>query len=274
MLAAFLLVLREVMEAALVITIVMTATRGVAMRHLFVLGGVALGTIGALFIAGFTNVIADALDGAGQEIFNACVLLTATALLAWHVIWMASHGKKLASELRAAGEAVKLGLRPMSALSLIVASAVLREGAEIALFMEGLSFDTHGRDIAWGAMAGLVGGMLFGAALYFGMVRIPLRHLFSTTNGLLVAVAAGMAAKAANYLAAAGWLPELGARIWDTSRILPDDTFIGSTLGAFMGYTATPSGIQLLFFAATIAAITLLSQVVARQIQPKMIAAA
>lgn len=264
MLAAFLLVLREVLEAALVISIVMAATRGVLGREKFVLAGVGAGILGAVLLAMITDQIANQFDGMGQEVFNACVLFAATGMLTWHVVWMSSHGRQLAEQIKAVGHAVAIGVKPMSALAFVIAAAVLREGAEIVLFMQGLMTGEESMQGLWlGSAGGLLAGAALGAAIYTGMLRIPLRHLFQTTNGFLIAVAAGMSAKAAHYLAVAGFLPEMGSKIWDTSHVLPDDSVLGSTLSAFMGYTATPSGIQLLFFAATVAGIVGLSRWVA-----------
>lgn len=253
MFASFLLVLREVMEAALVVTIVMAATRKVQRRELYIGAGILLGILGALLIAGFTSVISNAFGGAGQEIFNAFVLFTAVVLLAWHVVWMSSHGRELTAELKSVGHDVTIGTKPLSALAIIVAAAVLREGSEIVLFMQGLLSGSNDQNTLFiGAILGLAGGIIFGALLYFGMLRIPLGRLFSATNGLLIAIAAGMAAKAANYLIAANIIPEWQPRLWDSSAFLSDDSFAGSTLSALLGYTATPSGMQIIFFAFTL----------------------
>lgn len=261
MLAALLLVFREVLEAALVITIVMAATRGVQGRMRYILSGVGMGVLGALALAGFTDTLSRQFDGAGLEIFNALVLFSAVALLTWHVVWMSSHGRELAAEMKSVGRAVSDGTRPLSALAIVIAAAVLREGAEIVLFMQGLWVGaTNTTPLLLGSFGGLCAGMIFGALLYFGMLRIPLKHLFSTSNYLLIAIAAGMAAKAANYLVAANVLPQLSPRVWDSSAILADDSWVGQTLSAFIGYTATPSGIQLLFFGTTIVLMLVLSR--------------
>ena len=98
MLAAALLVFREVLEAALVIGIVCAATRGMSGRGRFVASGVAAGVIGALLVALGAEGIANAAGGMGQELFNAAILLTAVLMLAWHAIWMSKHGRELAAQ--------------------------------------------------------------------------------------------------------------------------------------------------------------------------------
>ncbi len=261
MLAALLLVFRESMEAALVITVILAATRGVRQRGRYILAGIAAGAAGAGVLAAFTGALSNAMGGVGAEIFNATVLLLAVALLAWHVIWMGHHGKEMAAEIKQLGHDITLGIKPLSALAIVSATTVLREGSEIVLFMQGLLASAdHAAPLFIGGIFGLVAAVAAGALMYLGMLRIPVGKLFSATNVLLMLIAAGMAGKAANYLVAAGWLPELGNRIWDSSTILSNDSWLGQTLSAFMGYSATPTGIQLICFAGTLAALLYFSR--------------
>ena len=138
MLASLLLVFREILEAALIIGIVAAATRGVAGRGRWIGGGMALGIAGAVMVAAGAGWIANALSGVGQEWFNATVLLAAVAMIGWHVVWMARHGRELAAHMQSVGKAVESGTRPMTALMAVVAIAVLREGSELVLFGYGL----------------------------------------------------------------------------------------------------------------------------------------
>ena len=94
MLAIAVIVLREVLEAALVVGIVMAASRGVPRRGQWVLGGIVVGVIGAVLVAGFAGEIAAAMEGVGQEIFNATVLFAAVLMLGWHNVWMSRHAKE------------------------------------------------------------------------------------------------------------------------------------------------------------------------------------
>ena len=90
MLGTGLLVFREVLEAALIVSIVFAATRGVPQRGAWISAGIGAGVIGAILVALFADVIAGAVSGIGQELFNASVLLAAVAMIGWHAIWMAS----------------------------------------------------------------------------------------------------------------------------------------------------------------------------------------
>ena len=253
MLATLLLVFREVLEAALIISIVAAATRGVSGRGAWIGGGLALGLVGAVLVAVFAGGIAEAMSGMGQEWFNAIVLLAAVVMIGWHVVWMARHGRELSLHMKSVGSAVSAGSRPMTALLVVVALAVLREGSEIVLFGYGLLAGGSSMSaLAVGGLLGLLIGVAVGFAMYFSLLKIPMRHFFTATNGLLVLLAAGLASSAAGKLVQADALPALVDTLWDTSWLLTDESLTGHTLHILIGYTAQPSGIQMVFYALTV----------------------
>jgi high-affinity iron transporter len=253
MLGTLLLVFREVLEAALIVSIVAAATRGVARRGAWIGSGIAAGVLGAVLVAFFASGIAEAMEGMGQEWFNACVLLAAVLMIAWHVIWMSKHGRELAQQMKEVGSAVTAGSRPLTALLAVVAIAVLREGSEVVLFGYGLvASGSSASSLMLGGVLGVLAGVAVGFAMYFGLLKIPMRHFFSATNGLLVLLAAGLASEAAGKLVQADALPTLIDTLWDSSWLLSDDSLLGKTLHILVGYTAQPSGIQMAFYAATV----------------------
>lgn len=251
------IVFREVLEAALVITVVLAATRGVTHRERWILGAVALGVAGACVIAGVADRLAAAAAGFGQELFNATVLFIAVVMLGWHNVWMHRHGPALSAQLRQLGGEVRAGSTPLYVLATAVGLAVLREGAEVVLLAQGMISAGAGNAVAQlGAIViGITAGTLVGAGLYFGLARIPLRHVFGVMGILMLFIAAGMAARAAGYLEQADVLPALGHRIWDTSHVLTEQSWLGQMLHTLVGYQATPDGIQVVFYSATIIAI-------------------
>lgn len=246
-----LLVFREVLEAALIITIVCAATRGVPRRALFVGGGLILGVLGAMLVALFAGALANAFSGVGQEVFNASVLLAAVTMISWHVLWMSSHGRAMAVEMKALGGAVQSGSSSLMMLLLVVALAVLREGSEVVLFLYGM-VASGAVGVLGGLALGVIAGTAVGFALYFGLLRIPLRHFFSATNAMLMLLAAGLAASAARYLVQANLLPALTDPLWDSSWLLSNGSLAGQTLHILIGYDARPSGIMLMFYTATL----------------------
>lgn len=246
-----LLVFREVLEAALIITVVCAATRGVRRRGLFVSGGLILGVLGALLVALFAGALANAFSGVGQEVFNASVLLAAVLMISWHVLWMSGHGRAMAAEMKALGGAVQSGSSSLMMLLLVVALAVLREGSEVVLFLYGMVAG-GAVGVIGGLALGVVAGSAVGFALYYGLLRIPLRHFFDATNAMLMLLAAGLASSAARYLVQADLLPALTDPLWDSSWLLSNDSLPGQALHILIGYDARPSGIMLVFYTATL----------------------
>lgn len=250
MFGAAIIVFRETLEAALIIGILAAATAGVSGRNRWLAGGVAAGIGGAIIVALFTGQLAELAEGTGQDIFNAAVLGIAVVMLAWHNIWMARHGAELARSAKNLGQNVADGNRDLAALAVVIALAVLREGSETALFLYGLAASNQSglASTASGGALGLIAGGLAGVALYSGFVRIPTRWFFSATSGLILLMAASMAAQMARFLSQSDVLPSMGAPFWDTSRILSNQAPVGALLHSVMGYDATPSGIQVLFY--------------------------
>ncbi|MGH7125412.1 MAG: FTR1 family iron permease, partial [Stellaceae bacterium] len=255
MIAVAIIVFREVLEAALIVSIVLAASKGTARRGLWVTGGIMLGVLGACIVAGFAAEIADAVAGMGQELFNAAILFAAVGMLGWHNVWMGRHGKEMAMEASALGREVAAGARPLYALALVVGIAVLREGSETVLFLYGVAAGGGGGllNMLGGGAIGIIAGAAMGTGLYLGLLRIPSRHLFAVTSWMILLLAAGLASQGAGFLAQADLLPALGNEVWDTSWLIDDDGVLGRVLHVLVGYTAHPAGIQLLFWLLTAA---------------------
>ncbi len=262
MFATAIIVLREVLEAAMVVGLVLAAARGLPRRGLWVGSGVIAGAGGAVVVAGFAGAIASAAQGLGQEIFNASILFTAVAMLGWHNIWMARHGAGLANEIKTVGRDVITGARPQYLLASVVGVAVLREGSEVVLFLYGIAIAQPDQASAmWaGAFFGLALGAGAGLLLYLGLLRLAARHLFVVTGWLIALLAAGMAAQGAGFLVQADLLPSLGEPIWDTSMLLSQHSVLGRVLQILVGYLDRPAGVQVLCYGATLATILILGR--------------
>ena len=255
MIAALIIVFREVFEAGLIIGIVLAVTRTVRHRNQWIGGGVLVGVLAACLVAVFAGALSNLFAGMGQELFNALILVIAVVMLTWHNVWMARHGSELAGELRAAGQAVVDGSKSLLALAVVVGVAVLREGSEVVLFLYGViaaKSDT-GWDVMLGGFAGLGLGALVTLLTYFGLVRIPARALFTTTTILIALLAAGMAAQAASFLEKANWLTAMDNVVWDSSWLLSDTTILGKALHTLIGYTDQPTAMQLTVYLAILA---------------------
>jgi len=266
MFVSMIIVFREAMEAGLIVGIVLAATVGVARRARWIAGGITTGVVGASLVAAFAAALSNAFEGAGQEVFTASILLFAVVMLSWHILWMSHHARAMARELREVGQQVRLGQRSLAALAVVVAVAVLREGSEVVLFLYGIAAasDTAPLAMAVGGVAGLALACVTSWLLYRGLVIIPLHRLFSVTNVLIALLAAGMAGQAAAVLHSADLLPGWGEQVWNTSFILADDSFLGRSLHALVGYSARPSGIQLAAWLATLLTLVVASRAISR----------
>jgi high-affinity iron transporter len=267
MISALIIVFREVIEAGLIVGIVLAATAGVPTRGRWVAIGVAAGILGACLVAAFAGQLANLFEGSGQEFFNAAILLLAVAMLTWHNVWMASHGREMARELKAAGHQVRTGERTLTALAVVVGVAVLREGSEVVLFLYGIAAQggTSATAMVIGGGLGLVAGAAVSALMYFGLLTIPAGKLFQVTSGLITLLAAGMAAQAVIFLQNGGWLLYFTGTVWDTSWLLSEGSIAGKLLHTLIGYSEAPNGAQLIVYVATIAVIVTLMRMVNRR---------
>jgi high-affinity iron transporter len=263
MVAALIIVFREILEAGLIVGIMLAATRGVAASRLWIAGGITAGVLGSAVVAGFIGVITAAFSGMGQELLNASILSIAVLMLATHNIWMSRHGRELARHMKATGEAVSAHQKSLAALAIVVGSAVLREGSEVALFLYGSTAagGSSGLSMLAGAMLGLVSGAALTALTYFGLLRIPGKLLFPVTSALITFIAASMAAQAVFFLEQAGVVTMLGATAWDSSGFMPQNSFTGSVLHSLIGYNDQPSWMQVAVYALSILVIFCLMRV-------------
>lgn len=252
MLSTAVIIFREVLEAALIIAIVLGASRGIAGRGRWISAGIGLGLLGASIVAIMANVASSEFSGNGQAILNAVILLSAVAMLTWHNVWMSAHGRQLSSQVKAVGLEVQSGQRPLAALLIITMVAVMREGSEAVLFLWAIAAGgEQSLNMLMGGLGGVIAGTMVGLLLYIGLLRIPVRHFFSITSWLILLLASGLAAQAAGFLNQTGLLPSLGNGVWNTSDILNQSSLVGQLLHILVGYIARPSGIQIVFYIGT-----------------------
>lgn len=272
MFGAALIVFRESLEAALLVGIIAASTRGLPSRNRWLALGVAAGVIGSLVVAQLTESIANLFDGNGQELFKATVLGIAVLMIGWHNIWMASHGKEMALKAKGMGSAIRSGNQELSAIAIAIALTVLREGSEAALFLQGMLASTAGgaHTVLLGGALGLVAGASIGLVAYFGLLRVPLKRFFSVAGTLLLLLAAGLAGQMAKFLIQADLLPTLTSPLWDTSWLVPVQSWLGSALYMLLGYDDRPTGMQVLFYVTTIVCISAGSAWVRRTSAPSL----
>jgi high-affinity iron transporter len=244
-------------------------------RNRWIGGGVLAGALAACLVAAFTGALSQLFAGMGQELFNAAILGIAVLMLTWHNVWMAHHGREIAGEMRAAGQAVADGSKSLLALAVVVGVAVLREGSEVALFLYGVAASDGGSaaSLAIGGFIGLALGAGVCLLTYFGLMRIPQRALFATTTVLITLLAAGMAAQAVAFLERANWLTALDTVVWDSAWLLSEASIAGRTMHTLVGYTDQPTQMQLVVYIAVLVVTVMLMRLTGSQPTNRAVAA-
>lgn len=260
-----LIVFRETLEAALFVGIVAAATRSVAHRTRWLALGALLGVLGSLLMAAAMERISNWANGLGQDLMNVAILGIALLMLAWHTIWVSAHAREMTEDARRLGTDAARGAGTLWAVALAVAMTVLREGAETVLFVTGLvsgSPDGAGA-LMVGASLGLVLGVAVGWLIYSGLGQVQPRRLFAITNALILLLAGNLASQLARTLQQADWLNWLSESAWDSSALVSNDSLLGMLLHGVIGYDASPSQLQVLFYVLA----TLLIGLTARQMR-------
>ena len=251
MLATFFLMLREGLEAALIVGIV--AAYLVKIGHREALPKVAVGVLAAIGLSiaiglGVTMTI-ERMPLVVKETLEGVAAVLAIGVLTWMLFWMRRQGRLIKGELEH-GVDVALSKGCTRALVGLALLAVIREGVETVLFMIPiLSFNGTGIDIALGGIAGLAISVAVGWAIFAAGVRVNLRRFFSVTGTILIFVAAGLVAFAIAEFGEAGLFRNVGTA-FDLNRVLPDNGPIGSVLRGLFGYRSAPTPLELLGYVA------------------------
>jgi high-affinity iron transporter len=267
MIGALIIVLREVIEAGLIIGIVLAVTTNIPRRMPYIFGGLAAGLLGSALVATFAEKISSLLEGTGQEVFNASILLLATAMLTWHNVWMARHGRQMAEELREVGRAVTSGRRSLLALAMVIGLAVLREGSEVVLFLYGIVISDGGAgwQLLAGGLIGLALGICVSVLTFAGLIALPVGLLFRVTSLLIAFMAAGMAAQAIGFLEQADIANMFTRVVWNTSAFISENSMAGRILHTLLGYTDRPTQMQLFVYLGTLIVTFILMRLVSPQ---------
>lgn len=253
---SFLITLREGIEAALILAIILgyLARTGRRQHWRPVWFGAGAAGAGSLAAAVALHLLAVELPGRLQEAIEGFGMLLATAILTWMVFWMRAQSRTIGAELRARVDAA-LSTGSATALALLAFTSVGREGLETALFLFAGGSAADSEAMYWaGAAAGLGTASVIGVAVYSGSHRIPLRTFFTVTSVLLMVLAAGLLTNGLKELHEADILfGNLGPRVWDTYGLLPDNSSLGRFLATLVGYDASPFLGQVVAYAAYLA---------------------
>ena len=251
MLASSLITLREGLEAALIVGIVLGYLRktGHLDRQGSVWAGVASALLVSMAAALALNAIGAEFSGRGEQIFEGVAMALAAAILTWIIFWMQRQSRQIRGDLEAGvRRAVDAGAA--GGLFLLAFIAVVREGLETALFLTAAVFTATATDTVLGGLVGLLIAIIIGWLVYLGTARLPVAAFFRVTGALLVIFAAGLVANAAGEFQEAGLLPGIVEHLWSTAALLDDQSTLGSALHSLVGYTSEPSLLQVLAYVA------------------------
>lgn len=256
MLMTFLIMLREGLEAALIIGIM--ASYVVQRGRTGALSSIWLGAAAAI-VASVALGTALALSGMQfpqreQEMFEAAVAVIAVLLLLSMVFWMRKAGRKLRSEIE--GEISRQLDTPQAGFSLALAGTAFlivgREGVESVMFMVAILQQATGPSMLTGALLGVAVAVALATLIFQFGVRINLSKFFRITGAFVLLVASGLAAGVLRHLHEAGVWNFVQGQAYDLSQVLPVDGAMGVLLGGIFGYTDAPSWGEVLVYLAVL----------------------
>jgi high-affinity iron transporter len=242
MIAALLITLREGLEAALIVGIVLGVLRklGRMDRSKPVWIGVAAAVIVSIVAALGLNALGVAFEGRGEEIFEGVAMLLAAAVLTWMIFWMQRQGRNVQAELESdVRQAVTVG--SAWALFSLAFVAVLREGIETVLFLTAAAFSATPAETLIGGALGLTIAVVLGWLMFAAGKRLDVRAFFRVTSVLLIFFAAGLVAHGVHEFNEVGWIPPVVEHVWDVNHILDESSGLGQILQALFGYNGNPS---------------------------------
>jgi high-affinity iron transporter len=257
MLASYILALREGLEAALILGIVLGALRKMQRRDL--IPAVWAGMFSALILCAAAavglNSLGLSLHDPGEAIFEGFTMLIAAGILSWMIFWMARQSHTIKANLESGVQHASLGgKRGLFALAFV---AVLREGLELALFLTATSLASGARQTLIGALLGMGSAVLLGAILFASTIRLDLRRFFQVTGFLLILFAAGMVAHGIHEFVEVGWIPAILEHVWNTNPFIDENSTFGEILKSLLGYNGNPSLTEVLAYIGYFVAIGL-----------------
>jgi high-affinity iron transporter len=256
MLSTFIIALREGLEAALIVGI-LVAYLVKSGRKAFLVplwAGVALAVLASLAAGAFLSFTSTELSARGEEFFAGTTSFLAVGLVTWMVFWMKRTARHLKGQLEGQMSAAILG-GPL-ALAAAAFFAVVREGLETSLFIYANFKTVSSTPTATiGLLLGLGVAIALGYLIYRSSIKINLAKFFTYTGTALVVVAAGVLSYGIHEYQELGWLPGADFFIWDVTSVIPKDSLVGGVLGGTIGFDTTTSWLQFLIWAAYLGAI-------------------
>lgn len=242
MAAAALIALREGLEAALIVGIVLGYLRRIGYlegrRSVWV--GVIAAVLASVGLAILIQLVGTELEGRAEKIFEGATMFLAVGVLTWMIFWMRYQARLIKPSLEQnVQDAVVTGTK--WGLIFVAFAAVFREGVEMALFLSAAAFASDGQGTLIGAGLGLAAALLIGILIYASTAQLNIRLFFNITSVLLLLFAAGLLAHGIHEFQEAGLIPTVNEQVWDTNNVLDENSSLGRMLKAVFGYNGNPS---------------------------------
>ena len=259
MIASFLITLREGLEAALIIGVVLSYLGKVGAQNLqsHVWRGVLAAILASGVTAGILFTAGIQLEGRAEMIFEGVALLAAAGMLTWVIFWM--NGKDRAKQIKSQ-TATALSKDKIIGLFFTAFFAVVREGIELALLLLATQISTGNSQIFSGALLGLVTALFLGWVIFKSAAKLDLGQFFRVTNILLLLFAAGLVGYGVHELNEAGVILPIIKEVWNINHILNDKSEIGLFMKALFGYNGNPSLTEIIAYAGYILMVVILLQ--------------
>jgi len=245
--ATLVIFLREGIEASMIVAILLAYLDRIGQRRHFV--DVLSGVGAALLLAGGGGVavyftIRSWSGTRAQTIFETGTYLLAAVVLTYMTFWMRNHSRTFSAELQSKTDAaMSSGAR--RGLFLLAFQAVGREGLETVVFTLAIVFSTSTKGAVLGGAIGLVLALGCAFAIYRLGKRINVAVFFKVVGALLMVFAAGLLVDAVENLQSLGWLPIFTRPLWDSRRLLSEDSSFGDVIHSFFGYVSQPTPLEI-----------------------------
>lgn len=249
MVASYLLSLREGLEAALIIGVLL-GTINKLDRHDYRVSiwfGTGLAVFLSIILGTGIHFLGATFEGRAEEIFEGIAMMLAAAILTWVIIWMQSQSRAVNVKLETG---VKRAIINDSKIALFTLAflAVIREGVELALFLTAASMNTDSGNILLGAALGLASVIFLAGLLFKSLIRLNIANFFRITSAILILFAAGLAAHGVHEFNEAGLISPIIEHVWDINHILDEKSVVGEILKALFGYNGNPSLTEVLAY--------------------------
>lgn len=258
MVASFLLALREGLEAALIVGIVIGALRRISRTDLVpqVWRGALLALIASGLAAGGLTAYGLSLKGPAEGVFEGVAMLLAACVLTWMIFWMNRQARQIKPGLEA-GVRRAVSTSGRGALFTLAFVSVVREGVELALFLTASAFQSGTRGMIVGGLLGLAVAASLGWALFASTLRLDLTRFFRVTGLILLLLAAGMVGQAVHEFNELGWVPAVIPHVWDLNLVLSEGSTLGQVLKSLLGYSANPALTEVIAYLTYLAGVLL-----------------